>query len=136
MFTIIFDIVGALVSPFISLFGVFLILAVVIGAVWFLIILLSSRIQPSEAEKDSLIRYQNSRTPAGYRICVSYERTSWSPSCYYCPHSKETYAEHGACIKTDVITQAEEWIANTVYCSKYDIDVRSYYTCDMRYSTE
>ena len=29
-----------------------------------------------------------------------------------------------------MITQAEEWIANTVYCSKYDIDVYSYYTCD------
>lgn len=136
MFTIMFDIMGALFSPFISLLSVFLIFAAAIGAVWFLIILIPSHIHPSEAEKDYLTRYQNSRIPAGYRICVSCEQPSWSPSCYYCPYSKETYEEHGACIKTDIITQAEEWITNTVYCSKYDIDVRSYYTCDMRYSTE
>lgn len=136
MFTIMLDIIGALVSPFISLLGTLLIPVIIIGAVLFLFVLLSPRIHPTKAEKDRLTRYQNSRTPVGYRRSVSFEQPSWFPSCYYCPCSKETYEEHGACIKSDVITQAEEWIANTVYCSKYDIDVYSYYTCDMRYNVE
>lgn len=136
MFTIIFDIIGALISPFISLLGTLLIPVIIIGAVLLLFVLLLPRIHPTKAEKDRLTRYQNSRTPVGYRRCVSFEHPSWSPSCYYCPYSKETYEEHGACIKVDRITQAEEWITNTVYCSKYDIDVYSYYTCDMRYRAE
>lgn len=133
---IIFDIIGALISPFVSLLGAILVPVIVIGGILLLIMLLLSNIRSFETKEKGQTRYQNSHTPAGYRICVSYEQPSWSPSCYYCSHSKETYEEHGTCIKTDTITQTGERITNTVYCSKYDIDVCSYYTCDMRYSSE
>lgn len=124
MFEIIFDILGALLSPFVSLLSLFFI-PIIVVAIGLFVIVLFSKTTPRESE-----RYKKSQSPVGYRKSVG-----WSPSCYYCPHAKPTQEDHGISIMVDSITGAEQRISNKVYCSKYDTDVYSYYTCDTRYTT-
>ncbi len=140
MFEILSDIIGALLSLVLSLLGdllrVSIVPVLVLGIISLaLVFILNKQSEKERADEEREInainaeRYKNSNTPVGYR--ESRDET-WAATCHSCPHSKRSYKNDGHLYRVDNYTLERYQMDKTVYCSKYDIDVRADYVCDIR----
>lgn len=114
LFEILFDIIGALLGPILSLIGIVAIPIAIIGLVgFFLRILLEYTSFKSHQKKNGYAnRYRNPTRPDVYRPCDNMRR------CSNCDQS----------VRSD--KEGSNW-----YCQKHQIDVHGHYVCNNYHST-